>query len=150
MWTNRRLQVRFLWPSRHVLAECRLHLRDRIRFLGHRPLSHVVYLRPRLRNGALDRNLFWRWVSCVLTIATRVDKFALKPSCHLFWCFLSLHSEESGSHQVSENSFFVEPTLFTDNFNGCSWYKQLWLWYYSNKCVWCVCFLFLFFVERVS
>ena len=125
--TNRRLQVRFRWPSRHVLVECRLHLRGRIRFLGHRPLSLAIYLRPRLRNGALDRNLFRRGIWCVLTIAIRVDKFALIPSCHLFWCFLSLNSEESESHQVSENSFFVEPNFFTDSSSGYSEYKQLWL-----------------------
>ena len=125
--TSRRLQVRFRWSSRHVLVGCPLHLRGRIRFLGHRPLSHAIYLRPRLRNGALDRNLFWRWVWRVLTIAIQVDKYALIPSCHLLWCFPSLHSEEIESHQVSENSFFAEPNFFTDSPSGCSWYKQLWL-----------------------
>jgi hypothetical protein len=43
------------------------------------------------------------------------------------WCFLSLHSEESESHQVSENSFFVKPNFFTDSSSGYSGYKQLWL-----------------------
>jgi len=117
--TNRRLQVRFRWPSRHVLVECQLHLLGRIRFLGHRPLSHAIYLRHKLRNGALDRNLFRRGIWCVLTIAIRADKYALILSCRLFWWCLPLNSEESESHQVSENSFFVEPTVFTDSSSGC-------------------------------
>jgi hypothetical protein len=120
--TNRRLLVRFRWPSRHVLMECRLHLRGRIPFLGHRPLSHAIYLRHKLRNGALDRNLFRRGICCVLTIAIQVDKLPSIRSCHLFWWCLPLNSEETESHQVSENSFFVEPTFFTDSSSGCSRY----------------------------